>query len=57
MLVDQHNLVNQQLAVTTVLFVNNYTITHHFCQLLELYDHTVIVKFMTDQCDNLLKLM
>ena len=31
-LVDQQKLVDQQLAVTTVLFVNNYTITCHSCQ-------------------------
>ena len=43
-LVDQHRLVNQQLAVTTVLFVKDYMITHHFCQLLE---HAIIVKLMT----------
>ena len=43
-LVDQHKLVDQQLAVTTVLFVNNYMITCHnlICQLLEVYDHTII---------------
>ena len=28
-LVDQHKLLNQQLAVTPVLRVNNYTITYH----------------------------
>ena len=54
-LVDQVRLVNQQLAVTTVLFVNNYMITHHFCQLLELPDNTIIVELMNHQCDVLYK--
>ena len=38
--------MNQQLAFTPVLFVNNYMITHHTCQSLELYDHTL----MNNQC-------
>ena len=29
-LVYQHMLVDQQLVVTPVLFVNDYMITHHF---------------------------
>ena len=48
-LVDQHNLVDQPLAVTPVMFVNNYMITclvlsvnrgkgsHHICKIIWIY--------------------
>ena len=50
--VDQHKLVNQWLAVPTVLFVKYYMITF---QLLELNGYAIIVELLTHQCDSLYK--
>ena len=49
----EDRLVDQQLVITTELFINNYMITGHslICQLLELYHHTIIVKIKAHKCD------